>query len=273
MPLTSFQQHVLRLLAAQRTPESYVAGGAPIAAKTERISKDFDIFNDRVEIVASAAQADEMVLLKHGLKIEWEYQREGMWRGHVIGGEHPLKLEWAHDSAYRFFPAQRDPDFGFVLHPADLATNKVLALAGRKVVRDVVDLVALDEHVPIAAAIIAAPAKDPGYTPESLVNALQRSSAHPQAAFDAMASTAPIDGGGILRTLRERLTQAAATLEGFPDDAIGRFYTAQDKIVVPASKQLASYSVIEARLHTPVPQVEGMSAAVLAARYKGQRGL
>src|SRR3546814_17057829 len=101
-----------------------------------------------------------------------------------MGGPQPLKLEWAHDSGFRFFPAQEDEEFGFVLHPADLTTNKVLTIADRQEARDVYDLVSLSETVPIAAAIIAEPAKDPGYTPESLIAALKRNIAHHQVALE-----------------------------------------------------------------------------------------
>ena len=40
------------------------------------------------------------------------------------------KVEWTRDSAWRFLPVQKDEKFGYVLHPIDLAINKVLALAG-----------------------------------------------------------------------------------------------------------------------------------------------
>src|SRR3546814_17974189 len=112
-----------------------------------------------------------------------------------MGGPQPLKLEWAHDSGFRFFPAQEDEEFGFVLHPADLTTNKVLTIADRQDARDVYALVSLSETVPIAAAIIAAPAKEHGYTPESLIAALKRNSAHPQISFDRTRRTPPTDGG------------------------------------------------------------------------------
>jgi hypothetical protein len=38
-----------------------------------------------------------------------------------------MRLEWAHDSAFRFFPTQRHELLGYVLHPVDLATNKASA--------------------------------------------------------------------------------------------------------------------------------------------------
>jgi hypothetical protein len=41
------------------------------------------------------------------------------------------RLEWARDSAFRFFPLLHHQGFGLTLRPFDLATNKVLALVGR----------------------------------------------------------------------------------------------------------------------------------------------
>jgi 5'-nucleotidase len=49
----------------------------------------------------------------------------------IVRGDDHLRLDWCYDSAFRFFPVQPDEEFGYCLHRADLATNKVLALAGR----------------------------------------------------------------------------------------------------------------------------------------------
>lgn len=66
------------------------------------------------------------------MDVRWQ-RRERLFHQASIGraGE-STKLEWVVDSDYRFYPAQRDPDFGYVLHPADLATNKIMAAAGRR---------------------------------------------------------------------------------------------------------------------------------------------
>jgi hypothetical protein len=45
-------------------------------------------------------------------------------------------MEWARDSAFRFFPLVENSELGLVLHPFDLAVNKVLALVGRGEARD-----------------------------------------------------------------------------------------------------------------------------------------
>jgi hypothetical protein len=47
-------------------------------------------------------------------------------------------IQWAQDSAYRFFPRERHEELGLTLHPFDLATSKVLALVGPVEPRDFV---------------------------------------------------------------------------------------------------------------------------------------
>ncbi|NNM78001.1 hypothetical protein HJG53_13930 [Sphingomonas sp. ID1715] len=267
MPLSEFQKYVLKLLAAQRSQESYIAGGAPIAASTSRYSGDFDIFHDREDFVSKAAAADAELLSKHGLSIRWIRKGTGIWSGEVEGGPQPLKLEWAHDAGFRFFPSQADDEFGFVLHPADLITNKALTIADRQEARDVYDIVSLSSIVPIAAAIIAAPAKDPGYTPESLIAAMKRNIAHPQVAFDRLRSDAPIDGGGLLRTLRQSLAVAADLAMALPDEAIGKLYFEDGEIVVPDPARLGSYETREAQYQAVLAQPEDLPFDTLAQKY------
>ena len=55
VPLSKIQIEVLRLLASQRDPESYVAGATPLNRDAARYSGDIDVFHDREERVASAA--------------------------------------------------------------------------------------------------------------------------------------------------------------------------------------------------------------------------
>jgi len=55
VPLSRVQTEILRLLAAHRDPESYVAGAAPLNRDAPRISGDIDVFHDRGERDAAAA--------------------------------------------------------------------------------------------------------------------------------------------------------------------------------------------------------------------------
>ncbi len=69
MPLTKIQTDILRLLAAHRDPESYVAGASPLNRDAPRISGDIDVFHDREERVAAAALSDTQTLAAAGYGI------------------------------------------------------------------------------------------------------------------------------------------------------------------------------------------------------------
>lgn len=115
---------MLRVPAAGRTPDSYIAGGVAINREGPRFSGDFDIFQDSENRLAAAAEADAKALSAAGLKLSWGKIQSGKRQAEVEGLGETTQLEWIADSAFRFFPAQRDEVFGYVLHPVDLATNK-----------------------------------------------------------------------------------------------------------------------------------------------------
>jgi len=87
------------------------------------------------------------------------------------------RIQWLRDSAVRFFPAIKDKVFGYRLHDLDLAVNKVLAMAGRREPRDYYDVIKLHEAGQTLAMLAwAAPAKDPGLTPELILDEINRHS-------------------------------------------------------------------------------------------------
>jgi hypothetical protein len=72
------------------------------------------------------------------------------------------------------------------LSPVDLATNKVLAMAGRVEARDWVDVLNCDERLqPFGYLVWAACGKDPGYNPQSLLAAVSRAH-YSQTELDAL---------------------------------------------------------------------------------------
>jgi hypothetical protein len=175
VPLSKIQSDVLRLLASHRDPESYVAGATPLNRSAARYSSDIDVFHDREERVASAASADTETLQAAGYAIAWLRQLPLVYTAGVTQGDAGTRLEWVVDSDYRFFPTMPDEMFGYVLHPVDLAMNKAMAAAGRREVRDLVDLVTVHETIlPLGAVIWAAVEKAPGFTPEGLIAEMQR---------------------------------------------------------------------------------------------------
>jgi len=93
-------------------------------------------------------------------------------------------LEWVVDSDFRFFPTIRDEVFGYVLHPVDLATNKVAAAYGRREPRDVVDLLTIHERIlPLGAVVWASVGKTWGFTPEGVINEIRRTARYPKPTF------------------------------------------------------------------------------------------
>jgi len=144
MPLSKIQTEILRLLASHRDPESYVAGATPLNREGRRYSGDIDVFHDREERVASAALDDAQALEAAGYGVRWLRQLPLVYTAEVTRQNAGTRLEWVVDSDFRFFPTMRDETFGYILHPADLAMNKVMAAAGRREVRDLVDLVEAD---------------------------------------------------------------------------------------------------------------------------------
>jgi hypothetical protein len=89
--------------------------------------------------LAGAFDADRKLLADRGYSLDLDLSRPGHVRAVVRKDGDATKVEWAHDSSWRFLPTVRDECVGYVLHPVDLAIKKVLALAGRGEPRDVLD--------------------------------------------------------------------------------------------------------------------------------------
>ena len=196
MPLTDYQANLARLVSANRTFDSYLAGGAAILIdpNTSRFSRDLDYFHDSEARVAEAFEADRILLESNGFSIDVDLNLPGFVRAVVRKGNDTTKVEWARDSAWRFMPTVRDDRVGFILHPVDLAVNKVLAVAGRDEPRDVLDTLHLHEHVLTLGALCwAACGKDPGFTPLSLLDLLRRRGRIREDEIARLDLTEPID--------------------------------------------------------------------------------
>jgi hypothetical protein len=59
----------LRVLAAERSPDSYIAGGVALNREGPRFSGDIDIFQDTEERLEVAAEADAKAFTEAGLKL------------------------------------------------------------------------------------------------------------------------------------------------------------------------------------------------------------
>ena len=141
----------------------------------------------------------------------------------VDDGEEQALLEWARDSAFRFFPLQEHAELGLTLHPFDLATNKVLALVGRLEVRDWIDVIASDERIqPLGYLAWAASGKDPGFGPAAILEAAARTGRYTsdEVATLAFAGEAP-DAAELGRAWHRILATARETIAVLPPDEVG----------------------------------------------------
>ena len=231
MPLTSSQAEILRQIAANRSPESYVAGATVLHrdADSPRFSEDIDLFHDLEDSIAQSAAADAKSLRHAGYAFSWILRTPTFQRVVVEIADQHLKMEWAYDSAFRFFPVQKDDLCGYRLHDADAATNKVLALAGRSEIRDFVDVLHLhDTYLSLGGLVWAASGKDPGYTPEFLLDQMGRHAAYRQADLNRLSLREPLD----LKKLKKRWLAAAdaarAAVTKLPPAEVGCLYLGPD---------------------------------------------
>jgi hypothetical protein len=268
VPLSDIQRAILRALAGHRNPESYVAGSTPLHRDGPRFSGDIDIFHHREERVAAAAADDAAVLTNAGFTLEWLRQEPGIHAASVQRQGETTKLEWVRDSDFRFFPAVPDELFGYMLHPADIATNKALAAAGRQVPRDALDLLYVhDHHLALGAVIWAAVGKDPGYSPESLIAEIRRNARYRADEYEALLMAEPVDAGAVARQLRAALDAAEEFARAMPAGKEGLLFLQNGKPVQPDPRRLENYAELAGKRHTVWPGSSEIGSAMLE-RYR-----
>ena len=264
VPLSRIQIEVLRLLAAHRDPESYVAGASALNRDAPRYSGDIDVFHSREERAALAAATDAQTLEAAGYGVRWMRREPAVYTAEVTGQTGATHLEWVVDSEFRFFPVMKDDTFGYVLHPVDLATNKAMAAAGRREVRDIVDLVTVHESVlPLGAVVWAAVEKSPGYTPEGLIAEIRRNSIYPSAEWRAIASSEPIYPDIIITKLRAALEQAEAFVSRMPTEKMGLLFLQGGKVAQPDPDRLEEYQTHAGQTRGHWPSSADITTAML----------
>ena len=227
MALTDFQRQVCRLLARQRiaSGESYVAGGAALgdALSSTRISRDIDLFHDTDAALDASWTQDRTVLLEQQFAIRVLRNRPGIVEAEVKRDGDGVIIEWTRDSAFRFFPLVEHDDFGLALHPFDLATNKVLALAGRLEPRDWVDVILSSERLqPLGYLAWAACGKDPGFSPSAILEYAARASRYSADELRGLAFSAePPDPADLSRRWHEALAAAKLIIATLPPGQAG----------------------------------------------------
>lgn len=235
--ITPFQSKMLRIIAMNRSRESHIAGGVALnfTPESPRYSADLDVFHDAEEAVSTASDRDCACLKNEGFTItrrRWEPAYRRVWVEH--GGE-GTKIEWAQDSAWRFFPAQSDPVLCWRLHPFDALTNKALAMGARAETRDMIGLVFHTMQFPLSSVVWAACCKDPGWTPMLLLEPMRRNArVEPVAIEEMRARIEPSE-------LKSRWLQCAEEAEtrflhaAQADIEIGVAFLSSDGVVAPGT--------------------------------------
>jgi len=175
------------------------------------------------------------------------------------------------DSDYRFFPAVQDKDgvFGYVLDPVDLAINKAMAAAGRREVRDIVDLVTTHETVlPLGAIVWAAVDKSPGFTPEGLIAEIRRNLRYSAAEWRALATAEPVDPVSVLVRLRAALEEAEAFVARMPTEKAGLLFLENGRVVQPDPDHLDRYQTHAGQRRGHWPASTEITSAMLEQRNK-----
>jgi hypothetical protein len=192
--------------------------------RTPRLSRDIDLFHDTEEALTASWQADRASLEGGGYTVRVFRERPGLVAAEVRRVENTVLIEWARDSAYRFFPLVQHDDLGLVLHPFDLATSKVPALVGRVEPRDFVDTLTCDETLqPFGYLAWAACAKDPGFSPAAILEEAARANRYSSAELQGLGFEGePPDPGQLSRRWHAMLAAAREVVGALPPDDVGR---------------------------------------------------
>ena len=239
MGLTQFQKYLLQLLAENRSPDSVFAGGATLNRDRPRIPQNLDLQHWSKQAVEIAYHVDRQTLAKHGVNLE-PTDRSAPHNGFAQAAARKAGancvLEWTTESVFRFFPAVRDPEFGWRQHEHDEAVNKMLALTNRRNPRDYYDIVRLHQSgTPLAALAWAAPAKDAGLTPQLILAECARHSSYTwQELSAAINTTDNFHPARLKRPFVEALEQARSLFKTLPAEQSGNLYIdAAGKIALP----------------------------------------
>jgi hypothetical protein len=235
MPFDELQKAVLKTLLALRSPDSVFAGGPVLHHHGFRLSDDQDVFHPSNADVVTIAKADIEVLAFAGFSVEVVKEFEGFVEAVVGRPEQGFtKLQWLVAGSWTFFKPVPDPEYGWRLHMADLAVNKVLAAGGRREARDYVDLMMIHENImPLWHAIWAAPGKDPSWSPGSLAEKIAKTNGFRQEEIDAeIISTIPVSASHVGAVVRQAVEEARLIFDRLPSGSAGSLFVGPDGSLV-----------------------------------------
>lgn len=222
MTVTRLQRRILEAIRKNRSIGSYVAGGSALNRAAFRQSDDIDIFQQDERQVVAQAERDIATLKETGFQVSVTVLQYSTAEAVIRDHDGETVIQWMDDTVIRFFPVVEDPVFGFRLHDADLAVNKVLAGASRSQARDAVDLARLHrDYLPLGHLVWAAAGKT-ALSPDALAEHIVRNAmGHNAQAFAAVRTTQPIDPRAVVETLLAARDEALALAGRLPTETYG----------------------------------------------------
>jgi len=259
------QTDVLRVLSVNRTEESFVAGGAALNRREHRFSEDIDIFQDRNDSLKAVYERDRASLEAAGFDLAPPAaQPEGKF---VIGVKRDYeftRLDYVVDTDFRFFPILPDPEFGFILHPVDLATNKASAAGARREPRDVIDLITIHERIlPLGAVVAAAVGRFLGESPEGLLDSIRFNARLTPPDFASLSFDGPVDPAAIVQAMKAMFRSAEDYLAVLPSDEVGFVFIDADRAIQPEPGTWSRYLRHEGRRRGHWPSSPEIAQAML----------
>ena len=242
--LTELQARAAKLMAANRSEESYFAGGAVLNENTERVSDDLDIFHDDERAIDTLCRKDIQALDDDGLdvfvgiealgcievRIRDEFRRETL-------------IQWMSETRMRYFPLVEDPLWGVRLHRSDLAVNKVVAASSRMQARDTADLLLISRHFcPLGPLFLAASVKLGKVSPLGIVDrARHRTAGTPNEELEELRMALSCGNAGEIKASAfAALDSAEAFLRDLPEPMLGGLPVNTDGIPVDRLENMGS---------------------------------
>ncbi|MGF1656024.1 MAG: hypothetical protein ACFCU3_03500 [Verrucomicrobiales bacterium] len=276
MPLTDLQKSVLAAIWKNRSETSHLAGAAAIQASPSsiRYSKDLDPFHDTEMAVAEAFEKDRAALQSEHFSLQTLLSQPGFIRAQVSRADQGVLIDWAHDSAWRFMPTISLEGIGHVLHPVDLAVNKVLALGGREEPRDWVDILYLDKNfISLGAMVWAAVGKDPGMNPDLLLGLLSRKGKIQQRDLDRLILTPDVRLDDLHAQWAKSLATAKMFARSRPASEAGRLYVDPRSGRFFAPGEDDEYQLCEPRAGGGLPRMSELEDSMFRESIRGSQDL
>ena len=171
--LTGLQERVWRIVS--QLPEAAgfaLAGGAAliVSGVVDRVSDDLDIFGRYPVEVTELVEAAVQALNNAGLTATVDRSGPTYARLDITDGANSTWVDFASDVRRR--PSVPSSRGGKMLHPHELAADKMLALVARAAARDFIDLQAIVSRYGLRDVIRWASDKDGGFAMWQLQDAL-----------------------------------------------------------------------------------------------------